>query len=378
MEEKNTKRGQEAVRVNVLEGGLCTGCGACVDLCPYFKSYKGKTTVLFPCIVEDGRCFAYCPKIETDMDKLSEFFFSKPYDVNPLGTYQSIYAAKAGDRLNGLTTQAGGAVSALIHFALKKGYVDGAVLTDRKGLLPIPRFVTKPEDALACGTSKYTAAPTISMVNCAIREGHKNIGVVGTPCQLTAAALMRLNLLHTENFPDPFGLLIGLFCTWAIDYRVFEHFIAERVRIEQIQKIDIPPPPADIMEIFLYNGDKVEIPLNEIRDFVLNGCSYCIDMTSEFSDLSVGVMEGSPDMNTLIVRTDRGHKIVTQAENEGYLVLSKMPEDNIEHLTWAAGNKKKRGLAKAQLEGLINTKEEERKSYLRVSSRLLNNTLYNL
>ena len=150
-----------------------------------------------------------------------------------------------------------------------------------------------------------------------------------------------------------------------------EPFLAERIEIGQIRKIDIPPPPSEILEVFGEKGTKLEIPLDEIRKLVPNGCSYCIDMTSEFSDISVGVMEGHPDMNTLIVRTDRGKKIVDEAVEEGYITLSALPDENREHLIWAAGNKKKRGLEKAQGEGIINTSDNEAKSYLRIRTQVL-------
>ena len=52
---------------DVHKRNLCIGCGACVDLCPYFKNYKGKTSQLFPCTLEQGRCYAYCPKAEVDI-----------------------------------------------------------------------------------------------------------------------------------------------------------------------------------------------------------------------------------------------------------------------------------------------------------------------
>jgi coenzyme F420 hydrogenase subunit beta len=136
--------------------------------------------------------------------------------------------------------------------------------------------------------------------------------------------------LQGDDFVDPFGLIVGLFCTWAIDFRLFGPFLADKIEIGRIRKIDIPPPPAEIMEVFVDAGTKIEIPLNEIRELVPKGCSYCIDMTSEFSDLSVGVMEGYRDMNTLIVRTDRGRKIVEEAEREGYLTISELPEEKIQ------------------------------------------------
>ena len=46
----------------VLKKDLCIGCGACVELCPYFKTYKGKSAMLFPCTLSRGQCFAFCPK----------------------------------------------------------------------------------------------------------------------------------------------------------------------------------------------------------------------------------------------------------------------------------------------------------------------------
>jgi len=159
--------------------------------------------------------------------------------------------------------------------------------------------------------------------------------------------------------------VVGLFCTWAVDFREFEAFISKRIDVSKITKVDIPPPPAEIMEVYTDNG-KMEIALDEIRELVPDTCSYCVDMTAEFSDISVGVLEGRPDMNTIITRTERGEKIVDEAQKEGFLVLDDIPEENLEHLIWAADNKKKRAFIKAQQEGMVNTKEEGARCYLRV------------
>ena len=365
------KGGPYELLADVIHKDLCIGCGACIDLCPYFKSYRGKTAMLFPCTSSEGKCFAYCPKVEVDLDELSRHCFEAPYSADPLGHYRSIHISKAGREMGGTQFQAGGTVSAIMSFALKKGCLDGAALTGQEGLLPVPRFVTNPDDVLECTTSKYTAAPTLSALNRAIQDGYTKIGIVATPCQAQAIALMRLNRLDENDCIDPVHFVVGLFCTWSLDFRAFEDFIEERTGTESIAKVDIPPPPAEVMEVYLANGAKMEMPLDEIRKLVPESCSYCFDMTAEFSDISVGVLEGRPDMNTLIIRTERGQKLVREAVDEGYLIVDEIPEDALEHLTWASENKKKRALIKARDAGMINTLDAEKSSIVRLRGEIL-------
>jgi len=307
-----------------------------------------------------------------DLDKLSQRLFGHLYDGNPLGHYISVSMSRAGESVGSGQFQAGGTVSAIMEYVLSRGYCDAVVVTDREKLLPIPRFVTQPEEIRTCSSSKYTAAPTLSAFHGAMKEGFKQIGIVGTPCQVLATAQIRSNPMDEKDFHDPTGLVVGLFCTWALDYRAFESYISTRIDKDGIEKIDIPPPPSEIMEIYMTGGDKVSIPLNEIRKLVPESCSYCIDMTSEFSDISVGVMEGRPEMNSLIVRTERGRRIIEEAQRDGYLIISDMPQENLEHLIWAAGNKKERALLKSTQENIVNTTQEDRLSYLRINRETLN------
>ena len=78
-------------------------------------------------------------------------------------------------------------------------------------------------------------------------------------------------------------------------------------------------------------------------------------MTAEFADVSVGVLEGDPAMNTLIIRTERGERAVNEAIRDGYIEAGDIPADNLEHLKIAAGRKKRRAMMKAEGEGRINT-----------------------
>jgi coenzyme F420 hydrogenase subunit beta len=302
-----------------------------------------------------------------DFDELSNTIFGKPYDGSPLGNYRRIIAGQAGGKMPRGSFQAGGVVSAIMTFALKTDMIDSLTLTDRDGLVPVPRLTTEPDDVINYATSKYMAAPTIAALNQGIQKGFHRLGVVGTPCQVTAVAQLRSNPLHDNEFEDPISLVVGLFCNWALDTRKLITLLSDRVDIQKIRKMDIPPPPAEILVLETEAG-KIEIPLDEIRSQIPDGCRVCPDMTSEWADLSVGNLEGEPQWNTIIVRTEKGEKLMKNAVTDGWLITKEMPQENLEHLKLAAQNKKKRALSKAKTEGLLNNPDDGTRSAIRISA----------
>jgi coenzyme F420 hydrogenase subunit beta len=355
---------------DVIDKGLCIGCGACVDLCPYFKNYRGKTAQIFPCTLAQGRCHAFCPKAEVDLSELSKSALGVDYDGSPLGSYREVLSARAAKRGPGRQFQAGGTVSSVVSFALTAGLIDGAVLTDRQGLVGVPRLITTAEEVLTCASSKYMATPTLSALNQGIKAGYSRLGVVGTPCQVTATVKMRSNPLKRDDFVDPVALTVGLFCTWSLDTRGLIGFLSKRMDISGITSMDIPPPPSEIL-IVKTRREEVRIPLGEIRPLIPRSCTVCPDMTSEWSDISVGVLEGRPEWNTLIIRTERGKDLIDRALREGCLVTEKMPAEGLDHLRGAALTKKKRALKKAQEDGLLNSAPETARSVLRISDEII-------
>ena len=338
---------------------LCIGCGACVDICPYFKNYKGKTSQLFPCTLEQGRCYGFCPKAEVDLDALSQDVRGVPYDGSPLGEYQEVLAARAGVRIKTGGFQSGGTVTAMITFALKTGLIDAAALTDRQDLTPLPRIVTDWQDVARCASSKFMAAPTLSSVNLALRQGYQSIGVVGTPCQMVAAAQMKSNPLGKEAHQVPISLTVGLFCNWSLDTRQLIDLLSEKLDISGIVGMDIPPPPANVLVLDSENG-RVEISLSEVKPLIPHTCFICPDMTSELADVSVGMFEGRPGWNTLILRSAKGAELVEHARTEGFLETEDFPPNNLKHLSRAASDKKERSMRTLIRRELINNKGEDR------------------
>lgn len=342
----------------VQMAGKCCFCGACVDLCPYFKHYHGKIIQPFECDFETGRCHAYCPKIEVDYAALSENLLKKPYQGNSIGYFKSVKAAKAGPVLPKQNYQGGGTVSALVAFGLKHNYFEAAILTDSVDCRPVPRIVTTVEDALSCASSKFTAAPTLSALNLAVHKGYRKIGIIGTPCQMTAVAQIKDNQLEIEEIKQSQFFTIGLFCNWAFSPTRFVQFIEENFDIKKIKSMEIPPPPADTL-ILKAQSEDIEIPLKEVRPYIQHSCFNCIDLTSEWADISVGMFEGREGWNTLIIRSDSGTEMIMEAKESGYLILEDMPDDQISHLKQAARNKKQRALRVAKKQNELNTSRDE-------------------
>jgi coenzyme F420 hydrogenase subunit beta len=357
--------GSNELAADVQTVDLCVGCGACVDLCPYFKTYLGKTARLFTCDLGKGRCYAYCPKAEVDLGELAQAFWNSPYEGVPLGRYRRLVASRAGEKAPRGNFQGGGSVSAIIADALAGGSMEAAVLTGRDGLVAVPMLVTDPNEVVKAAGSKFMAAPTLAALNRAVRDGRKNIGVVGTPCQMTAVAQMRRNPLGLEDFADPVTLAVGLFCTWALDTRKLMPVITECVGDACILAMDVPPPPAEIMVLDTGDG-KSEIPLARIRQLVPNGCRICPDMTSEWADISVGQVEGRPGWNTLIIRTEAGEEAVESAIASGFLEVQELAADLQKALEKAAAGKKARAIRNAAEEGRLNTPAEHGRAALRL------------
>jgi len=358
--------GFRALEEKVFDRDLCVSCGACVSLCPYLRSWQGRTVKLDDCDLAEGRCFDYCPRGRVDLDELHRKLFGGPYKEMEIGKVLNVFMARARDSVWTGKAQNGGVVSALTDLAIKEGIIDAAVLTGRgTNLLPKGHIATDREDIFACAGSIYTSGPTLEALNRGPWNGDERIGVVGLPCMVFALAKMRTSSLETRTPIDRVEMVIGLFCTWALDYKSFMAFLRERFGDLPIGKVDIAPPPERLMKITA--GDELHhIPLDEVRGFIRSGCHVCADMTSEFSDISVGTVEGEEGWNTLLVRTERGEELVKLAESQTVIESRPLPGDKLSHLREASLLKKRRAIDAMRDRGGLE------EGYLTLSQELIN------
>lgn len=337
-------KGPQDLEKEVIKADLCTLCGACVGLCPYFRAYKGKVVLMDNCNLSQGRCYSFCPRTPSDLEAVNQFTFGASYPGDALGTHRQVVMAKSLDKNILSKGQYGGVTSTLMALALKKGMIDAAILTRReKDLLSSGTLARNKRQVLACAGSNYIASPTLEAFNKGAQDSYKKLAAVGIPCQVLALGKMRINPLENKNNIEKLGLIIGLFCTWALSYKDLLNFLKKEFPVHKIGKMDIPPPPANIFQVGLRDGLK-SISLDHIRKFIRPTCTVCLDMTAEFSDLSVGAVEGISGWNTVIVRTAKGAELLEEARRAKAVEVAEMPRANLKHLKEAALLKKKRAL----------------------------------
>ena len=363
---EKVNRGLEALEEKVLGRDLCAACGACLSLCPYLRSFKGRVIKLDDCNLEEGRCFAYCPRTEVNLDEVYQKLFGKKYEEIELGPVRKIMMARAKESIWAKKAQTGGVVSALIDFALRESVVQAAVLTPRDGdLLPQGKIIKGRKEILRCAGSSYVSGPTLEALNKGPWKGEERIGVVGLPCQVLALARMKASTLEKKTPIDRVDLVVGLFCTWALDYKPFIAFLNKRVGNRPIKKLNITPPPERILEVTA-GGELYQIPVDDIRPFIRPSCRVCLDMTAELSDISVGTVEGKEGWNTMIVRTAKGDDLLTRAKKAGVLEIRPLAKNSLSHLKEASLLKKRRAL------DALHEKGGEEKAYFTLSANLIN------
>jgi coenzyme F420 hydrogenase subunit beta len=295
----------------VISRGNCSGCGACVALCPEKVLEIDERPVLRGECTNCGYCMALCPRAYLPERELETAVFSTDTD-DPLGYRKAQVAArsKVGEILN--RCQDGGFVTTLLKHALERGIIDGAIVAGRDLETPgkaLPVLATDPEKILVDAGSKYSHSPNLALLRAAEEEGLRSLAVVGLPCHIQGLRNLEKRPIEDVDLGRLVKLSIGLFCMGNFD-RGLAHLIEGRCGfpIGEVEKSAIQG------KWFIANGrgQRVKIPLPEVLSHKREGCMGCRDFTSRLSDFSVGSV-GSPEgYSTVFARTKLAAEILEE------------------------------------------------------------------
>ena len=309
------------LKAEVWDTGRCSGCGACVAVCPADAlSFAEGEMVTTPrstgyCkqatdSVRCGACYDACPRIG-----------EQPGDT--LGKYLELVPAKAAYDIP--HRQSGGAVTAILANALDEGLIDAVVTVteDRWSLRPSSVVITKSDVLVQQAGSRYSWwVPLLAALKNAVveRKLHR-VAVVGVPCVVQALARIRSSdndLLRP--YAKSIRLVIGLFCTETFDYAALvQGKLRTHYKLEphEIRKLDVKGK----LEILRQDGSTATVPLAELEACIRTGCHSCTDLTAVMSDISAGAVGSPAGMTTLIVRNTTGRGFVDRAVRNQKLIL---------------------------------------------------------
>ena len=349
--------GQEALQKEVLLRGLCTACGACVNICPYMRFVSDRVIMLDKCGLAQGRCYEFCPRTELNVAEMDSKVFGTQRKDALLGRYMSIITARPKDKDFAAAGQNGGAASALSEYIVRMHEADAMVLTRLdESFFPTPVTAKKHPEVLSCAGSKYTVSSVLAKVN-ELSNDKNSLGIVGTGCQI--AGLRKMQISGKESGAVQVKIALGLFCTETFKYPEFYRYLTDRVS-GKIKKIDIARGAVSVD----FDGGRKEFPLKDFKHLARETCKVCCDVTAEWADLSFGSVGSEKGWTTVIVRSDKGNSLVQSAKKAGVIDVKEAPDITV--IRDFALRKKKSALQELSKQNLtyLGMSEEDKKKIM--------------
>jgi len=326
----------------IVTSGLCTGCAACIVVCPHdVLHYNDGDGIYRPWKVEaDGgptdcthgvkgctMCTRACPRFRTWETEIDTFMFGRERSEDEVaGVVGDILLVRAADEAVRDNGQDGGLVSAILIWALEHEVIDAALVSALEGdgtsWKAVPAVARTRDEVLATAGSRYTySANTLAYAE-AVEGGAEKIALVGMSCQASVPAVMSAR--KAGKVARRLSLSIGLLCSKTFDDAIFEDLFEAKygLKRETIKKINIK----GVFQIWTRDGGYHEVSLKEGHAWTREGCKQCPDFAAEHADISTGGIGAFSDWTLTIVRTDQGREIIAAMVADG--VIETRPGDD--------------------------------------------------
>jgi coenzyme F420 hydrogenase subunit beta len=325
----------------VVTSGLCTGCAACVVVCPHpVLDYNADGGVYKPFHLDiDGgaadcthgqkgctMCTRACPRFRNWESEIDVLRFERERTEEEVYGVGDVLLARASDPSLVDNGQDGGFVSALLIYALENDLIDAALVSALEGdgstWRAKPAVARSRDDVLATAKSRYTYSANLLAYDEAVAGGAERIAVVGMGCMASAPGAMQAR--KAGKVARRLSLTIGLLCSKTFDDAIFEELFEARygLKRENIVKMNIK----GVFQIWTKDGAFHEIPLKEAHAYTREGCTHCPDFAAEHADLSTGGIGAFGDWTLVIARTDLGRSLLSSMVEAG--VIETRPGDD--------------------------------------------------
>jgi len=319
---------EETLLENVILEEICSGCAACVLVCPFncLEYFEEKPNLIKKCEI-CGICPKVCSRFDFSQAALEKLVFERERNPDEVfGIHRRLVIARARDERILQACQDGGVVSALLTFALNNGIIDSAIVSatgPEKPLFPIPKLVSTPQEVLGCAGTRYTYSPNLLALQEAIKQKKKSVAFVSTPCQIEA--IRKIEAFPLKKYSNLIKFTIGLMCTESFTY---EGLMKKHIRgvlgvdLHDVKKINIKGK----VLVATKSGETKTISLQEAKQYTRKGCLPCTDFSAELADISAGGL-GLSDWTFTVIRTKKGEEIFESAEKAGIIQTRPVEEE---------------------------------------------------
>ncbi len=309
---------EESLQQSVVLQDLCSGCAACVLVCPFgcLEYFEEKPNLIKKCEI-CGICPKVCPRFEFSQAALEKLVFERERRSDEeFGIYKRLAIAQATNDSILRSCQDGGVVSALLTHAFNTGVIDSAIVSatrKEEPWFPLPRLISTPQEVLDSSGTRYTYSPNLLALQEAVKQKKKSLAFVGTPCQIQS--LRKIEAFPLKKYSGIIKFTIGLMCTESFTYeglmkRHIEGVLG--VNLNDVAKINIKGK----VLVTTNSGEIKTVPLQEAKQYTRKGCLPCADFSSELADISTGGL-GLSSWTFTVIRTKKGEEIFDGAEKAG-------------------------------------------------------------
>ncbi len=168
LKKKNDRCTFKDLNFEIIDTGLCSACGICETVCPNdaIKVVDERPTLVGIC-EGNGMCYYACPRNHLPLKELKKLTFDNgSKEEDGLGNYIVIKAVRATDPEILKRGQDGGAVTAILSYALDENLIDGSVSVKagEDPWMPVPSLSKNKEELLDASGTYYSYSTNMPVI----------------------------------------------------------------------------------------------------------------------------------------------------------------------------------------------------------------------